>query len=152
MNEMSRGLALPIDHPLHAELRGELCDDGLLGGDGATRYFVSVLAERDVLGVRDPAYPTIAKPLAARAIGNAVDRWLFNEACLGSCSPLFERQFRDRFGDERLQRRWSKEDEAIVCRLASPDASDAQIAERVPTTIKQLNRFGGYKYLLRFRA
>lgn len=150
MNELSRRLAEPLDAPGHSELRTEMCDSRLLGRDGALRYFVSVLTGIDCLGHRSEELPSIVEKLAKDLIGEAAEHYVFNDESILWMGPLFESEYRKRYEGLGLERKWTKEDEAVVCRLRHPLLSDIEIAKLTPTTVKQLEDFSHYKYLRRF--
>lgn len=151
MNEVSRRLAFPMGDPPHRELRRDMCESQLLGGDGATRYLVSVLSGEDCLGVRHAEYVSMARSIAAGVLGKAADRWEFSQESLCYMWPLFLDAYRQAHPAFMIDRTQTTEDRAVVQRLIHPDLDDVAIAQLAATTTKQLSRFSAYKYLLRFR-
>ncbi|QDT67130.1 hypothetical protein MalM25_00270 [Planctomycetes bacterium MalM25] len=150
MNELSRRLRQPIESDDQQFLRDELCNSRLLGNDGTTRYYVSVLTGTDQLGIRDSSFIETARELATTIIGEAATRYRYCDESVIWMWPLFESEYRSRYASFGLNRTWTTCDEASRLRLMHPEMDDETIAKLVPTTVKQLHSCSDYKYIARF--
>jgi hypothetical protein len=149
-NHLSRALVAPKDSREHKDLFWDLCEAGLLGRDGACRYYLSVITGIDQF------------PLWCDEFTSNVREFVISKTCPAAsqfCQDLHSIQFLGGF----LRRAWedtdrsehsrriSKAEKAVELLLHHPEWSDERIAAQVPTTLKQLQRFSDYGALRAIR-
>lgn len=145
-NELSLCLAAPKESLAHQTFRSEMCDDELLGGEGACRYYLSVLTQSDQFVAWSDDFV------------NNVRRYLVETTCPEAaqfCAESngiqflvgFFRAVSERTEGKSASHRATREDRAIEMLLKHPDWTDQQIAKTVPTTVRQLQRWSNFKGL-----
>jgi len=145
-NALSRQLAAPKESTEHQCLRSEMCDHGMLGGEGACRYYLSILTQSDQFAVwsdefEDNVRRYVVENTCEEAAQLCVD---FNSI---QCLVGFFRITLERAEGRYASRRARKDDRAIELLLNHPEWTDEQIAEQVPTTVKQLQRWSNFTIL-----
>jgi hypothetical protein len=120
-----------------------MCDDGLLGDMGACQYYLSILTQSDQFVAWDDDFVNNVKRYVVKMTCPEAARFCGGPHCLQSLAGFF-RVVTERVEGRSDGRRVSKEDRAIEMLLNHPDWTDQQIAERLPTTAKQLQRWSNY--------
>ena len=144
-NATSEMLAAPEDSDPHRQLRAEMCDCKILGGEGACRYYLSVLTGTDQFAAWSDDFENDVRRYVAERTSPGAGR-LCDGYSVNFLSSFFRRAW-ERSQGRGQQRRMTKEERAIELLLTHPDWSDQRIADSVPTTIKQLQRWTDYKSL-----
>ena len=143
-NNLSEKLALPAGSQKHQDFRWEMCEARLIGGDGAVRYYFSIISGRDqFIAWEDQFAHDVSEFVVARtskAAGQFIDsdispHWV---CCL---TDFFRRAWEQHQG---IETKITKRAKAVELLLTHPDWTDEQIAKSVPTTIGQLQRNSDY--------
>ena len=145
-NELSRRLAASRESPEHERLRSELCDHEMLGGDGVCRYYLSILTQSDQFVAWSDDFVNDVKRYVVKMTCPEASRFCADFHSIQFLAGFF-RVVMERIEGRSDGRRVSKEDRAIEMLMNHPDWSDHQIAEELPTTLKQLQRWANYKVL-----
>ncbi len=123
-----------------------MCDDRLLGGEGECRYYLSILTQSDqFVAWSDDFVDNVQRYVVEMTCPEAVrfcDGFHYVQFLAG-----FFRVVMERIAGSSDSRRVSKEDRAIEMLMNHPDWTDQQIAEQLPTTVKQLQRWSNYRVL-----
>ena len=144
-NALSRLLASPEASPEHQSLRSEMCDYGMLGGDGACQYYLSILTQSDQFAVWSDEFVDNVRRYVAENTCDAAAQFVDFHSI--QCLAGFFRITLERAEGRYETRRARKDDRAIELLLNHPEWTDEQIAEQVPTTVKQLQRSSNFKVL-----
>lgn len=145
-SECSRRLAAAKDSPEHQALRYDMCETQLLGGDGACRYYLSIISGTDRFSLWNDEFVRNVKEYVVSRTCDAASKF-FDGGHSISCVVDFLRRDCERAEGTDNDRRVTKREIAIEMLLKHPDWSDATIAARVPTTTKQLARWTDFNYL-----
>ena len=140
--QIARNLALPEDDPDRIEFE----TSRWIGGDDVVcMWQLSVQLGRDCYNVSWDEYKATLVEFCRQRLSEA------------SCAAIAREQRFARIYLEDLRRQAGstifgplrKSDQAVILLLENPDLNDEQIAELIPTTLKQLARFSTYNYLKR---
>lgn len=148
-NSYSRHLACSFDSAEHQMFRTEMCDLCLLGADGASLYYLSVVTSIDHFALWSDEQLQNLREFADKATNGAANAYRIDLDTVCIVLPLLKSAFRERF--PTVEVRFTKQDHAVELLFRNPALSDTQVAEQVPTTIKQLQRFTNYQHLRRSR-
>jgi hypothetical protein len=138
--QYAKYIALPEDDPERVAFE----QDHWIGGSFLVcQWQLSVLAGRDLWSLPLEAYGTALVEFCRSRLPGV------------SCAALARSDYSARIYLQDLRRRagstifgpLKKPDRAVILLLKNPDWTDEQIAERVPTTLKQLRRFSTYNHL-----
>jgi hypothetical protein len=142
-NPFSHALLFPFEHPSHKNIYSDLCEYHLLGNYGKCRYYLSMITGIDHFALWTNEYVVNTKEYVLTQTSGTASCFVFDSYTVDFMTPLLKKKFVYMF--EKLGIKMSKCEDAIVLRLKHPDWSDEQIANAVPTTVKQLNRCSDYK-------
>jgi hypothetical protein len=142
---VSQALASPKESAKHQSLRAEMCDCGLLGGDGACRYYLSIITGRDEFAAWSDEFADDAKKFVVSRTCPAASQFC-NENSIQFLVGFFRAEC-ERFEGTYGVRRITKMERAIELLLQHPEWTDERIASHVPTTVKQLQRCTDFKAL-----
>jgi hypothetical protein len=109
----------------------------LLGGYGACLYLLSRLTGRDQFAEWNDQFVENVREYVVKATGGAARVFEFTFSSVDYMVALLKRDFYRAQNDGYVE---SKPDRAVILLLEHPDWTDNQIAEAVPTTVKQLRR------------
>lgn len=122
-----------------------MCDLYLLGGEGACRYYLSRLTHSDQFALWYDEFLANVKEFVLAETNGAAATIPFEPWTIGEMEPLFRQAFEK--VKPSIAVKQTKLDRAVVLLLNHPEWSDRQIAEAVPTTLKQLQRNSRYTAL-----
>ncbi|MGD9127370.1 MAG: hypothetical protein PVH19_08325 [Planctomycetia bacterium] len=146
-NACSRMLATDEDSPKHQSLREQMCDMYILGGDGAARYYLSMLTGSDQFALwNDEFYENLREYVVEQTEG-AASSFSFNLETVSAIALFLKCVFQDGRSDRVFK--ITKADRTVETFLRHPYWTDEQVAAEVPTTVKQLKRFSDYNLLKR---
>jgi len=144
-NVLSEHLAAIPTSPEHRMFRSEMCEYGMLGGDGACRYYLSILTNSDQFVAWSDEFVNNVKQYVVEMTCPEAAQFCTDLHSI-QCLAGFFRVVMERI-EGRYEGRNKKQDLAIESLLLHPHWTDEEIAESVPTTVKQLRRFSDYKLL-----
>ena len=147
-NPRSEMLAAAEASEKHQMLREHMCDLKLLGGEGACRYYLSLLTDSDQFVLWNDEFVDNMREFIVTRTDGAAECFSFDSSSVGYMAPFMKREY---FKRKRITSKLSKQERAVVLLLQNPMWSDEQIAEHVPTTTKQLSRNLDYVQLKRAR-
>lgn len=137
-------LRLPENDPERIEFESR---QWIGGDDVVCRWQLSVLTQEDVWSVSFEQYQErLSKYLGQRLSPISV------KACMRSgeaFARIYLEHLRRQRGNAPALESPNKEQQAVLLLLENPDLNDLDVAQRVPTTLKQLERFTTYGYLRR---
>jgi hypothetical protein len=142
-NSLSRALAKPKDSVEHKGLYWDLCEAGLLGGDGACRYYLSMITGVDQFTLWDDEFTSNVREFVVSKTCSAAAQFCQNLNSIQFLAGFLRRAFEGTEGRHK-ERRFTKAEKAVDLLLHHPELPDETIAERVPTTLKQLRRCTDY--------
>jgi hypothetical protein len=141
----SRMLAAAEDSEEHKSFRIEMCEMRLLGDEGACRYYLSKLTDLDQFALWSDEFCENMREYVVGLTNGGAAVFPFDLYTIGFMVSVLKHEF------ERSRSRksvtLSKREKAIVLLLRYPSWSDEQIANAIPTTIKQLQRNTEYTVL-----
>lgn len=123
----------------------EMCEIYLLGGEGACRYYLSRLTNSDQFALWFDEFLANVREFVLAETKGAAATIPFEPWTVGCMVPLFRQAFEE--AESPSAGKQTKQDRAVVLLLHHPEWSDQQIAEAVPTTMKQLQRNTKYTTL-----
>ena len=127
-----------------------MCDLQLLGGEGACRYYLSMITNSDQFALWHDEFLENVQEFIIKQTNGAASRFSFDLNSVGLMAPFLKREFDN--GQSNGNSKTTKQDRAVELLLRHPFWSDEQIAESVPTTVKQLQRFTNYNALKASRS
>ena len=142
-NNLSRALAEPRDSREHKDLYWDLCEAGLLGGDGACRYYISIITGTDQFTLWDDEFASNVREVVVSKTCPAASQFCQDLNSIQFLAVFLRRAWEGIEG-RKQERRMTKTEKAVELLLHHPEWSDERIAEQVPTTLKQLRRFTDY--------
>jgi hypothetical protein len=145
-NSLSRELAAPKESQEHRSLRWDLCEAGLLGGDGACRYYLSIITGIDQFVLWSDEF---CKNIEESVVSQTCPAAAVFCRDLNSIQFLrgFLRRAYERTEGHSEDHHVTKAEKAIELLLRHPDWSDDEIAAHVPTTMKQIGGWTDYRVL-----
>ena len=138
-NALSEKMALPKDSQEHQDFRWEMCDGRLIGREGAVRYYLSVITGRDQFVAWDDQFIRDVREFVVSQTSKSAAQFIDDIWSIGNLASFFRRAC-ERLEGTYDERKVKKRDKAIDLLLAHPEWTDEEIAARVPTTVKQLQR------------
>jgi hypothetical protein len=142
-NHLSLGLAAPKDSQEHQRLYLDLCESGLLGGDGACRYYLSMITRIDQFVLWENEFSSNMREFVASKTCPAASVFCQTLNSIRSLATFMRRAYENSQG-RGADRRVTKAEKALELLLRHPEWSDEEIAAQVPTTLKQLRRWTDY--------
>jgi len=115
-----------------------MCEQFLLGGEGACKYYLSRLTNSDQFSLWSDEFIANVKEFVLAETKEGAVTIPFEPWTIDCMEPLFRQAFEKTMSS--IARKQTKQDRAVVMLLNHPEWSDEQIAEAVPTTLKQLQR------------
>jgi len=138
-------LAADEESPEHQSFRAEMCDLQIIGGEGACRYYLSKLTDSDQFALWTDEFLDNMQEYVVQKTNGAAACFPFDLNTISFMAPLLKLACCNaRSGDAHKQ---TRQERAVVLLLHHPSWSDQQIAEQVPTTVKQLQRNSNYTAL-----
>ncbi|MBN8599828.1 MAG: hypothetical protein J0M26_02170 [Planctomycetes bacterium] len=138
-----RLMEMPEDSPEHTSFREEVCDLLILGGEGACRYYLSKLTNSNQFALWNTEFEDNAYEYLLAATNGAAKS--FEVHCnVGLLRAVFKLAFE---GSRQSRAATTKQERAVVLLVNHLTWSDDAIAEKVPTTVKQLKRNCDYNAL-----
>jgi hypothetical protein len=129
--------------------RDEMCELRLLGANGACLFYLTMLTSIDHFALWSDEQLQNLREFADKATNGAATAYRIDLDTVCIVLPLLKSAFRER--SPTVETSFTKQDHAVELLFRNPALSDAQVADQVPTTIKQLQRFTTYQQLRRSR-
>lgn len=137
-SSIAKALAADQDSPEHRFFRIEMCEQFLLGGEGACKYYLSRLTNSDQFSLWSDEFIVNAREFVLAETKEGAVTIPFEPWTIDCMEPLFRQAFEETMPS--IARKQTKQDRAVVMLLNHPEWSDRQIADAVSTTLKQLQR------------
>ena len=148
-SSLSQDLAAEESSEKHQSFCEYMCETMMLGNDGANRYYLSKITNSDQFTLWNDEFLDNVQEYIIDQTDGAAAEFYFNSETINSMSSFLKCALLDSRPD--LEIKITKQDRAVELFLHNPSWSDEQIAENVPITLKQLQRFADFK-ILRNRA
>ncbi len=142
-NPLSQKLATDENSPEHQSFRIEMCDMKVFCG-GACLYYLSRLTNSDQFALWTDEFLDNMREYVVSQTEGAANCFPFDLDTVQFMTPFMKHKYYSGRTDAPAQ---TKQDRAVILLLHHPLWSDIQIAEHVPTTIKQLLRSADYTAL-----
>jgi hypothetical protein len=142
-NHISEKLAAPKDSRDHRDIYWDLCEAGLLGGDGACRYYLSMLTRIDQFVLWEDEFCSNMREFVVSKTSPTASIFCQNQNSIQFLAVFMRRAYERSEGRDK-ERRATKAETAVELLLCHPEWSDEKIAAQVPTTVKQLRRWTNY--------
>lgn len=145
-NGCSKRLASPRESSNHQGFYWEMCEGQLIGGEGACRYYLSIITGVDHFALWSDEFGANLKELVVAESSEAAACFTFDCSSAQHFWPFVRLAYERHVGGDKRKRikNWEK---AIELLVNHPDWTDEEIAARVPTTLKQLARNSYYTHL-----
>jgi hypothetical protein len=141
-NGCSQRLSAPKESAEHQALRYEICDLQTLGSDGACRYYLSLISGTDQFLAWNDQFLQNVEEYVISQTSKAASQFFDGHHTLTFFVSFLRRRC------DRVERDYesalSKQENAVDLLLNHPDWTDEEIASRVGTTLKQLQRWRDY--------
>jgi hypothetical protein len=139
-------MACPSDSEEHRVFREEICELGLLGSEGACKYYLSIITGIDQFALWSDEFLNNLRDFVNSQAAGATAAFRIDADTEYVVVPLLKAEMR-RVRPQLIGNKPTKEERAIEMLFHNPGWSDYDVAKSVPTTVRQLQRFSTYKLL-----
>ena len=137
-SSMTRLLAMAESSPEHESFREEMCDLLILGGEGACRYYLSKLTGSDQFSLWDNEFLENVREYLTTSTDGAASIFSIDASNVGNLVAYFKYALATSRCPAEVTP--TPQERAVMLLLHHPTWSEEQIAQNVPTTVKQLKR------------
>jgi hypothetical protein len=145
-NNISQKLAAPKDSREHRDIYLDLCESGLMGREGACRYYLSMITGIDQFVLWDDEFVSNMQEFVVSKTCPAASVFCPDFHAVQFLAAFMRRAYEQSEGRGH-ERRVTRAERAVELLLQHPEWSNEEIAAHVPTTLKQLQRWSDFTVL-----